>query len=55
MAKAKAKTKKSVQSQAMRILEAAKKSGADRGGQNFARTMGKATLAKQGRKPTKMG
>jgi len=54
MAKAKAKAKQSVQSQATRLLEA-KKSGAAQGGQKFAQAMGKATLAKQGRKAVKMG
>jgi hypothetical protein len=50
-----AKAKKSVQSQAARLLEAARKTGTDQGGQKFARAMGKATLAKQGRKATRMG
>ncbi|HXC60876.1 MAG TPA: hypothetical protein VN645_16280 [Steroidobacteraceae bacterium] len=50
MAKKKAK---SVQSQAARLLEVAKAAGASEKG--FQRTMGKATLARQGRKPTKMG
>ena len=53
-AKTKAKAKKSVQSQALRILEA-KKAAAGQGGQTFAQSVGKLTLAKQGRKPTKMG
>ena len=50
-----AKAKKSVQSQAVRIIEAKKKAGAGQGGEKFAQAMGKATLAKQGRKPVKMG
>jgi len=50
-----AKAKKSVQSQAMRFLEAKKKAGADASERQFARSTGAATLAKQGRKPTKMG
>lgn len=49
-----AKAKKSVQSQATRFLEA-KKAKANQGGQKFAQDMGKATLAKQGRKATRMG
>jgi len=52
---AKAKAKKSVQSQAVRIIEAKKKAGANQGGQQFAQAMGKATLTKQGRKAVKMG
>jgi hypothetical protein len=50
-----AKAKKSVQSQAARIMEAKKKAGANQGGQKFAQAMGKTTLAKQGRKATRMG
>lgn len=54
MAKAKSKAKKTVQSQAIRILEA-KKSGTSRAERNFAETMGRITLARQGRKAVKMG
>ena len=36
-----AKAKKSVQSQAARIMEAKKKAGANQGGQKFAQAMGK--------------
>lgn len=50
MAKKKAK---SAQSQAARLLAAAKAAGTAEKG--FQRAMGKSTLAKQGRKPTKMG
>lgn len=54
MAQAKSKAKKTTRSQAIRILEA-KKSGNTRAEITFAQTMGRITLARQGRKPVKMG
>jgi hypothetical protein len=48
-----AKTKKTAQSQAARLLEKAKAAGAAEKG--FQRSMGKITLAKQGRKASRMG
>lgn len=47
--------KASEKTQAQRFLEAAKKAQVDESGRSFSRAMGKITLAKQGRKPTKMG
>jgi hypothetical protein len=52
MAKAKKKAEKS---QAQRFLEAAKKAQVDESGRAFSRAMGKITLAKNARKPAKMG
>lgn len=48
---AKKSSHKPASSQAQRLLEAAKKAKA--GGQSFARSVGKATLARQGRKTAK--
>lgn len=50
---AKKGSQKPVQSQAERLLEAARKARAGKDGQSFARAMGKATLARQGRKTAK--
>jgi hypothetical protein len=49
------KKKAPEKSQAQRFLEAARKARTDQSGPAFNRAMGKITLAKNGRKPTKMG
>jgi hypothetical protein len=49
-----AKAKKT-QTQAERFLEVARKARIGKSGGTFARDMGKTTMAKQARKPTKMG
>lgn len=46
---------KTRQTQAERFLEAAKKAQVDGSGHTFARAMGKATLARNGRKATRIG
>lgn len=51
----KRKAAKSLKPQAERFLEAAKKAQVDQSGRSFHRAMGKITLAKNARKPTKMG
>jgi hypothetical protein len=49
------KAKKNAQSQAQRLLEAARKSQGDQGGAKFSQAMGRLTLTRQARKPTRMG
>ncbi len=51
-----AKKKPDVKSQAARFLEVAKKkAGVNEGGSKFAQAVGKATLARQARKATRIG
>jgi hypothetical protein len=52
MTKKKAKAKPS---QFARFLEAAEKAQVDKSGRKFSQAMGKITLAKQARKPTRVG
>ena len=48
-----AKKKKSVPTQAQRLLEMVRKTRADRASDGFARSTGKTTLARNSRKPGK--